>query len=131
MHELRIGRATFGALSLLVLASLGACRALTEPADARYCEKLNALARDTAQMQLGATRQFEATGFAASGTTGTSCLGVIRGAFEYSTDDPAVATVETATGVVTARATGNTALRARYVLEGVTYRGVLTLSIVP
>ena len=116
---------------MLGLASLGACRGLTDPADVRRCEQLNAFAADTAEMHVGTTRQFEATGFAASGTTGTSCIGVIRGGFQYSTDDPAVATVESATGLVTARAVGRTALRARYALNGVTYLGVLTISVVP
>ena len=129
--DLLMRRVVILLVSVLVLGSLGACRALTEPADERACRQLNAFIPDTAQMQVGTTRQFEAAGSHANGPDGTSCSAGIRGGFQYSTDLPAVATVEPTTGLVTAHAVGRTVLRARWTLDGLTYRGDLTLSVVP
>jgi hypothetical protein len=115
--------------SVLGLAPLGACRILTEAANERSCRELNAFVPDTAQMQVGSTRKFEAAGFSASGVS--SCGATIRGGFQYSTDQPAVATVEPTTGVVTARAVGRAVVHAYWKLDGLTYTGDLTLSVVP
>ncbi|HEX7980589.1 MAG TPA: hypothetical protein VF461_18440 [Gemmatimonadaceae bacterium] len=127
-------RAVILLASALAFAPLGACHLtniLSEPVDERRCRELNAFVPDTAQMQVGASRRLEAVGFQANGTTGTSCSASIRGGFQYSADLPAVATVEPTTGVVTARAVGRTVVHARWTLDGLSYTGDLTLSVVP
>ena len=115
------------AVALLLAAGAG-CRALTETDDDRRCRRLNAFVPDTAQMRVGETRRFQAAGFHPNGPG--SCVGTMRGGFTYATDAPAVATVESTTGLVTAVGAGATQLRARWRIDGAEYRGALRLTVV-
>lgn len=108
--------------------SLG-CRPLTETDDERRCQRLNAFAADTAQMRVGQMRQFEAAGFESAGPG--SCVGAIRGGFTYSTDSAAIASVGSATGLVTARAAGTTRLRAHRRVGEIEYSGEIRLQVLP
>lgn len=121
-------RAARLAAAALLVASAG-CRALTETTDEQRCRQLNALVADTAQMRVGETRRFQATGFQPSGTG--SCAGTLRGGFTYTADAPAVASVERTTGVVRAVAPGSTKLRAQWRIDGAEYTGQLDLRVLP
>lgn len=114
-----------------VAGAIGGCRALTESPQERACRQLNAFTAATAQLRVGQTRQFEAAGFQPGGASATTCVGTIRGDFQYGAHMPAVATVEATTGLVTAQSVGITALRARWRVNGTTHRGVLTLHVLP
>lgn len=119
---------------VLLAASGGAlagCRSVFESEAERACRAQDALlGGDTAQLLVGATRQFEATGFQPGTRTGT-CLGTIRGGFRYSVDAPAIASVGATDGWVTALTVGTTTLRAHWTVNGVTYRGTARLVVLP
>jgi hypothetical protein len=116
-------------LSAALLVAGTGCRALTETDDDRRCRRLNAFNPDAAQMRVGETRRFQAAGFHPNGPG--SCVSTMRGGFTYSTDAPAVASVGSTTGVVTALGVGTTYLRARWRVEGAEYRGWLELRVSP
>lgn len=106
----RVGRVPFALLTVTAtILALASCSDLLFP-ERDTCRHLNALP-DTATMEVGARRAFEAAGFQESNQPG-SCIGTIRLGFHWRSSVPGVATVGLETGEVTAHAVGTTTISA-------------------
>ena len=96
---------------LLLALALAACAELLDP-DGNRCLATNAVAPAAATLAVGATHAFEAAGYVEGAAPG-ECLGTVRGDFRWTSSAPAVASVDPASGLVTAHAVGTATIRAR------------------